>query len=452
MSPITSPRDAIYDIYDESRAFKHSSHLPEADIKQSLLNKHFDPDEVLFINQERANQLKSLFPNVNNEILSVIFDIVARGALPFTAMISENNATRLSAFQEKVLLQRMIDAYQVDPQASPEKCRQNVEDVWRNRPEKQVFLSLNNKANKNGQTSFTKKLRRFGLEYCFTKEYHSEREFQIHSADILRKLTFKYLKGELKDEKNAVISGPIRENLLREIRILQIASGGNLEQMGLKEMEAIFTQQTADGVWAESAELSLTAELLDINLGVRDKTSKIKLHTSHENPKEKLDIILRNSDNMHWEAEKRGEAVPTLGHGNCGYNALALSLRDLYHMVNPLKKAKNASLTRSPLHHQEVERFPENIALVIEKQRELEDFYKSRAKSAKLSMKKMVSVLKSSATHIGLSPEKPKSIKKSVKIQAQIDADYQYALKVAEDEYRGVDQDEMEGKMRGFIR
>lgn len=88
----------------------------------------------------------------------------------------------------------------------------------------------------------------------------------------------------------------------------------------------------------------MLAEILGINLAIwSQKNQKIPYIANADASEEKYTLVIDNFNNVHWGARIQGSPVPTVGDGNCGYNALALCLRaGLNPVQNPIKKDENA--------------------------------------------------------------------------------------------------------------
>ena len=133
----------------------------------------------------------------------------------------------------------------------------------------------------------------------------------IERSRRLRTLVFDYLKGNLKE---TIPDGPAVEQLR-----------DNLTNMN--QLDYFIEKQSPDKVWATSLELTLLAELFQVNLKILYKqhpgqSTFLNADVSEDKPT----VTLSNDANTHWSAVVDGEEVPTLGDGNCGYHAFALSL------------------------------------------------------------------------------------------------------------------------------
>ena len=133
----------------------------------------------------------------------------------------------------------------------------------------------------------------------------------IERSRRLRTLVFDYLKGNLKE---TIPDGPA---------VMQLRD--NLTAMN--QLDYFIKTQSPDKVWATYLELTLLAELFQVNLKVLYKqhpgqSTFLNADVSEDKPT----VTLSNDANTHWSAVVDGKEVPTPGDGNCGYHAFALSL------------------------------------------------------------------------------------------------------------------------------
>lgn len=170
------------------------------------------------------------------------------------------------------------------------------------------------------------RMQALGLKDILEAKYSNEQAFQKAMSAKLRELTFQYLKGEL---QGVVDDGP-QVKALRE----------SLREMGI--MDNFVKQQSQNGAWATYLELTLLAELVDANFAVKMTGGGKKPTILTADPSEdKPTILLHNAHNTHWSAQVDGVKRSTLGDGNCGYNAFALSLASLA----PQKPILSSSIT-----------------------------------------------------------------------------------------------------------
>ena len=159
----------------------------------------------------------------------------------------------------------------------------------------------------------TNRLSKLRLSELVNRAPTSE-EVQKTLAPKLRELTFKYLKGELRDK---ISDGP-------EVEILR----KNLNEIG--QMDDFLSKQSPDRAWATDLELTLLAELLNMNFAVKMTGGREEPTVLTANPNStKPTVVLINEHNTHWSAQINGTKQKTLGDGNCGYNAFALVLAEM---------------------------------------------------------------------------------------------------------------------------
>ena len=159
----------------------------------------------------------------------------------------------------------------------------------------------------------TNRLSKLGLSELVNHAPTSEK-VQKTLAPKLRELTFKYLKGELSD---IISDGP-------EVEILR----KNLNEIG--QMDDFLRKQSPDRAWATDLELTLLAELLNMNFAVKMTGGREEPTVLTANPNSiKPTVVLINEHNTHWSAQINGTKQKTLGDGNCGYNAFALVLAEM---------------------------------------------------------------------------------------------------------------------------
>ena len=159
------------------------------------------------------------------------------------------------------------------------------------------------------------RMKKLGLEGMFKKEYSDEPAYQISMAAKLRELTFQYLRGDFAGK--GVEDGP---------QVIELRT--NLKATGT--MNQFVGSQSKDRAWATYLELTLLAELLGTNFAVKMSGGGKNPTILTANPSEdKPTITLVNDQNTHWSASIDGSKKSTLGDGNCGYNAFALSLASM---------------------------------------------------------------------------------------------------------------------------
>ena len=140
----------------------------------------------------------------------------------------------------------------------------------------------------------------------------NELESEAKSAK-LRELVFQYLRGELRP---GIEDGPAVKNLRQ-----------NLESMG--ELDAFIKAQSPNKVWSTDLELTLLADLFQVNLKVLYKQSPgqstfLNADVSADKPT----VTISNDNNVHWSAIVNDHEIATAADGNCGYHAFALSLEN----------------------------------------------------------------------------------------------------------------------------
>ena len=159
------------------------------------------------------------------------------------------------------------------------------------------------------------RMKKLGLDSMFDKEYRDEKAYQISMAAKLRALTFQYLRGDFAGK--GVEDGP---------QVIELRT--NLNATGT--MNEFVGSQSKDRAWATYLELTLLAELLGTNFAVKMSGGAKNPTILTANPSEhKPTITLVNENNTHWSASIDGSKKSTLGDGNCGYNAFALSLASM---------------------------------------------------------------------------------------------------------------------------
>ena len=159
-----------------------------------------------------------------------------------------------------------------------------------------------------------KRMERLGLKDILEKKYYGRYSYEMAMAAKLRDLTFQYLRGEL---RGVIEDGPE----IKELRANLLDS---------RTMDYFVRTQSRNKAWARELELTVLAELLGANLAVT-KTGGWDVPTilSKDPSEEKPTIELHNEYETHWIAKIEGVQTSTLGDGNCGYNAFALSLASL---------------------------------------------------------------------------------------------------------------------------
>lgn len=304
-------------------------------LESAILLKHdlIEPRQVKELKQFIVrNGLKN--SSQANSALIMLCDAIDRNGIAFTSLVSKDAKTKHFVSEREIaLLKYLIQVYQENQHLDYNVCKKKIREAWQEQIDYQPS-SLNNKSKVTGQGILVKRLKQLGLEHCFQGNTdYSDKQFQVNTATALRKSTFQYLRGEL----DGVQPGPVVIGLKKELAELR---RGGLDKQRQKEMEALFAMKSAPGTWAEYTELAILSELLEVNLGIASPVSSgnIALYTQHHNPKEKCDVVLLNKQGaFHWDSQIDGTEVMAAGDGNCGYNAMALSLQSIYNISHSLK-------------------------------------------------------------------------------------------------------------------
>ena len=235
------------------------------------------------------------------------------------------------------------------------------------------------------------RMKKLGLDGMFDKKHLDENDYQISMAAKLRELTFQYLRGDFAGK--GVEDGP----QVIELRTNLNADGTMNKFVGL---------QSKDRAWATYLELTLLAELLGTNFAVKMSAGGKNPTILTANPSEdKPTITLVNENNTHWSASIDGSKKTTLGDGNCGYNAFALSLASMAR--NELSTVAAVSSAAKIIQQDESLRLHASI-----------DQAKTAEEQCEAAMQRI----------------KEESPDDYVRIQTQIHDDYQVALKLAMDD------------------
>lgn len=184
---------------------------------------------------------------------------------------------------------------------------------------------------------FEHRLHQLGLDQCF--QYDGD-EFQRQMAKKLRQLVFLYLQGTLTDiDGNRIPAGPAVTRLRENLNII----GG---------MDHFVRTQSPNGAWATDIELSLLAELLDVNFVVKFAcTGATTVLRASEKPNQPTFSVI-NTNNTAWDAYVDGKKRRTLHDNNCGYNSIAENIR-LIAQPQLVNKPADQELTALQLRKQE---------------------------------------------------------------------------------------------------
>lgn len=155
------------------------------------------------------------------------------------------------------------------------------------------------------------RLAKLGVKSLLYKPYSDEQEFQKEIATKLRTLTFEYLKGNL---SHIIEDGP----LVKKFR-------GGLQKLG--RMNEYVNKQSCEGAWATDEDMELLSEVLGVNLSIIiPEIQKDPIEWYGDANNQKPTITLYNEKCTHWDAQVNGKKKKAIGDGNCGYNAVGISL------------------------------------------------------------------------------------------------------------------------------
>ncbi len=241
------------------------------------------------------------------------------------------------------------------------------------------------------------RMKKLGLKALLEEKYSDEGALQVAMAKKLRELTFQYLSGNL---ANIVADGP-------EVKTLRAA----LKENG--SMDSFIQSQSSNKAWATYLELTLLAELTQVNFAVKmSKDSDIfTVLTANPNAKNPT-VIMHNERNTHWSAHVSGAKKDTLADGNCGYNAFALSLTDLA----PEKPVYSQPITT----REQV--FADDASTTVMRLKQEESRLNGSLQNAQRAEQEFNNAM---VKIYNRSPEK------HLEIQKQIHSDYLFALKLA---------------------
>ena len=155
------------------------------------------------------------------------------------------------------------------------------------------------------------RLKQLGLLELLQNKNQSEIDFEKNMAAKLRALTFQYLKGELTIQDGDAV---------KELR-------NNLQLNEIDGLVKFVRKQSPNKAWATDVEMTLLAELLDVNVAVKTAPKAQAFNLSAHPSKDKATFVLINRDNVHWNAELNGVEKEAIGDGNCGYNSMALLVK-----------------------------------------------------------------------------------------------------------------------------
>lgn len=240
---------------------------------------------------------------------------------------------------------------------------------------------------------FEHRLHQLGLDQCF--QYDGD-EFQRQMAKKLRQLVFLYLQGTLTDiDGNRIPAGPAVTRLRENLNII----GG---------MDHFVRTQSPNGAWATDIELSLLAELLDVNFVVKFAcTGATTVLRASEKPNQPTFSVI-NTNNTAWDAYVDGKKRRTLHDNNCGYNSIAENIR-LIAKPQLVNRLADEELSALQLRKQEEDkRFVNDV----------EDY--NRSKEAHIAALERIK-----------KEDKEKGTNRYNETIKQIDSDYQLALQIA---------------------
>lgn len=247
-------------------------------------------------------------------------------------------------------------------------------------------------------------LEQLGIKELLQRQYQNEIEFQQVMAAKLRTLTFKYLKGEL-----GVVDGPAVTQLRKNLHVI----GGS---------EQFVRSQQPNRAWATDVEMTLLAELLGVNLAVKQKLTSKGMVLSAEPSLAKPTFVLMNAHNVHWNPIIDGVEKSAIGDGNCGYNSMALLVKKhspvpvLIQPQTAVKQIKQRTSTDLNFEAAKVaEMIKDTENCLIENMHVREEYNECMLK---------------------LQAENPD---KFTEIQTQIDADYKLALQLYLDDLPGME-------------
>ncbi|NDH09386.1 MAG: hypothetical protein EBY16_07220 [Gammaproteobacteria bacterium] len=246
----------------------------------------------------------------------------------------------------------------------------------------------------------SKMLNELGIMKLLQQPYQDEPSFQKVMAAKLRELTFKYLKGEL-----GVVDGPAVKQLRDNLHII----GG---------LEHFVRSQQPNGAWATDVEMTLLAELLGVNLVVRQKLTDKGMVLSAQPSLDQPTFVLANAHNVHWNPVIEGVEKSAVGDGNCGYNSMALLVKKfspvpvLFQSQQP-RQASSRTLDGEAASIAKMIKDTEACLIQTNTDRQEYDDFMST-----------------------LQEENPD---KFTEIQTQIDADYKLALQLYLDELPGIE-------------
>lgn len=181
-----------------------------------------------------------------------------------------------------------------------------------------------------------------GLEQILQERQLSNEAYQKKMAARLRAMASDYLQGKLKNILGLSIElGPV----VREAYTC----------FGKEGMDARIREQFKNGVWGEHTELAVLAELLGVSLKIHLASRRpsepvvidLTAATDGETRKPEPEISLFFSGN-HWSARIDHHNKPTLGDGNCAYNAVALTIQHLWQRNAPPRYAQSSALPLAP--------------------------------------------------------------------------------------------------------
>lgn len=231
---------------------------------------------------------------------------------------------------------------------------------------------------------FIDRMKQLGLDRHLSLQ---GQDFQRAMGADLRRLVFQYIQGKLPVE-----DGPA----VKRLREHAIQIGG---------MDTFIREQSPNGAWANDIELSLLAELLDVNFVVQfNEGTTTVLHTVGE---DQPIVALRNTNNRDWDALilNKQKDTGTVHDGNCGYHAFARA-------IEPYAKVELAPAAAATTEHN---------AQFEQELRKQEAVFRRPIEHYRLDQELF------NTAHERLKQENPEEYERRV---AQIDSDYQLALRV----------------------
>ena len=190
-----------------------------------------------------------------------------------------------------------------------------------------------------------KRLKDLKLDHALEKKYRNSQAFQEDMALKLRGVAMRALRGDI--SRHNLSLQRMRANLDSGVfGVDEIGLSGRVvaraEDSSFQNLASYLAEQEPDHAEARDLSLAALAEALEINIVLcrfdahGQVTSSQKINMSDAYDMNKPTICMAGGYG-HWEAvvdcefDEAGEVVsgrkvPTVGDGNCGYNAVALAL------------------------------------------------------------------------------------------------------------------------------